>query len=175
MNRLVIWVAFLFLLYALLATVFFYVTHSQAILEFDRLGLYRLAFLCFAVFGCYKLGAALLKTRPRAPAVAPPRDDLAVLKGGVGDDRRNLKEHPLRVAFQGRPALTALLVGLVVVFAVSLPFLLELASIGGTRRFDATQWRRIFVGETVVAVAFVIAWYRMKHSIWQRRDDGEAS
>jgi hypothetical protein len=172
MNRLVMWAVFFFFLYALLATMFSYGTHPQAMLEFDRPGLSRLAFVCFAVFGCYKLGAALLKTRPRAPAVTPPGDDLAVAKGGAGDDRGNFKEHPLKVAFQRRPALTALLVGLVVVFAASLPFLLELASVGGTGGFDATHWRRVFVGEAVVAVAFVIAGYRVKHSIWERRDGG---
>jgi hypothetical protein len=101
-----------------------------------RPGLYRLGLLCLGGFVCYKLGVALLKTRPRAAAVIPPRDDLAAAKGGAGDEPRNFKQRPLRVAFEKRPALTALLVGLVAVFAVSLPFLLELASVGSTSRFE---------------------------------------
>jgi len=149
MAAFVRWGLLLYLLYVLFQLIFGYVSRPATLFELDRIGFLRLAFLVAVAIACYLLGAAILKSRRRGGSGETP-----VLNF---NEALTAVEHPIRRAFKTRPWTMLLLTA----FPISLPFLFPLLPESSQSR--GAYWSQVFIGELIVALLFVVVWYRAKY------------
>lgn len=150
------WFMFVACLCALLVIATFYATHSGEITSLSRSGLRTFGVLCVAIYGCFVLGASLLKRR--RPSEGNPISVPQPSREGKNTTARGPDENYIRVAFRKRPGVVLLLIG----FMFSLPLLLSFVSPIAHDLTGTQYWQSVIVGELLIGGCFVVVWIRAK-------------
>lgn len=76
-------------------------------------------------------------------------------------------EDPIKAALRNNPVLTLILI----LFGISLPIVFQLSAPRlGRRQFTTEDWTSIAIGEALIAIVFVVAWYRVKRRTQKNGD-----